>query len=257
MGKYSLAQKVGSDSINSTHIRKFGIRDFYTPEMAGLHLALFQHSILLHKYVPRVAKHFSNHGVSATMYASQWFLTLFSYSLPLEVTFRILDLLFTEGAHVTLMRVSISLLKRNQKVLLQCLDLESILTQLKGLNLIKVYGENHELLIHDVVEVSDLISLDCLETLKRRYVAEDGNFASKVAERELEIMQEQIEALKLRLEETESKIASLKQSNSEMTILNEDLQIELSNLRREKDALELEANILKGMITVPQMIPII
>ena len=54
-------------------IKKFHIRQLFTPDMSGLHLALFQLSLLIRTYIPRLNKHFVKCEITATMFASQWF----------------------------------------------------------------------------------------------------------------------------------------------------------------------------------------
>jgi hypothetical protein len=134
--------------------------------MAGLHLALFQLSVLIHKFIPRLSKHFEKAQVTATMYASQWFLTLFSYSVPLQLVFRFYDLMLTEGIMVILMRVSIALLKRNEKILLEMHDLESILGHLKGNQLLEIYDGDFSMLLEDTITLSRQITIIALEELR-------------------------------------------------------------------------------------------
>jgi hypothetical protein len=49
-------------------------------------------------------------GLESHMYASQWFLTLFSAKFPLYMVFHIIDLFLCDGID-TLFRVALSLLK--------------------------------------------------------------------------------------------------------------------------------------------------
>ena len=51
------------------------------------------------------------------MYASQWFLTLFSAKFPLGLVYRIVDMFLTEGPD-TLFKIAMSLLKLSKKELL-------------------------------------------------------------------------------------------------------------------------------------------
>lgn len=52
---------------------------------------------LLEEFVPDLASRFNELGIVPSMYASQWFLTLFANSLPLPVVARIWDRFFAEG----------------------------------------------------------------------------------------------------------------------------------------------------------------
>lgn len=48
------------------------------------------------EYIPDLYNHFLNVGLEAHMYASQWFLTLFTAKFPLYMVFHIIDLLLCE-----------------------------------------------------------------------------------------------------------------------------------------------------------------
>lgn len=48
------------------------------------------------EYLPDLYSHFLNVGLEAHMYASQWFLTLFTAKFPLYMVFHIIDLLLCE-----------------------------------------------------------------------------------------------------------------------------------------------------------------
>ncbi|CAG2116761.1 unnamed protein product, partial [Medioppia subpectinata] len=64
-------------------------------------------------------------GVEAHMYASQWFLTLFTAKFPLHVVFPILDLFLLDGMD-TIFQVALALLSISKKDLL-ALDFEGVL----------------------------------------------------------------------------------------------------------------------------------
>lgn len=53
-------------------------------------------SLLLQEYVPDLYSHFLDISLEAHMYASQWFLTLFTAKFPLYMVFHIIDLLLCE-----------------------------------------------------------------------------------------------------------------------------------------------------------------
>ena len=46
--------------------------------------------------LPTLADHFETEGVRSSMFASQWFITLFLYRIPHTAVFRMLDVLFLE-----------------------------------------------------------------------------------------------------------------------------------------------------------------
>ncbi|GJP65605.1 hypothetical protein CLOP_g22477 [Closterium sp. NIES-67] len=79
---------------------------------------LFQFDRLLHECLPQLARHMESEGVTPSMYASQWFITVFAYSFPFATTLRIWDVFLFEGMK-TVFRVGLALLKQQQDDLLQ------------------------------------------------------------------------------------------------------------------------------------------
>ncbi|KAJ2960502.1 hypothetical protein NQZ79_g4142 [Umbelopsis isabellina] len=108
----------------------YGLRGHYTPDMEGLQLHLFQYERLLGEQLPHIYNHLQRKGISSTMYASQWFMTLFAYKFPLEVVFRIYDILLSEGVE-SIIRFAIALLRKNEKTILS-LEFEALLHFLKN-----------------------------------------------------------------------------------------------------------------------------
>jgi hypothetical protein len=75
----------------------YQLRGLFTPRMELLQMRLFQFDRLLEEILPRVHEHLDQEGIRSTMYASQWFLTLFSYRFPLDLVYRLLDIIFASG----------------------------------------------------------------------------------------------------------------------------------------------------------------
>ena len=96
----------------------YDMRTMFTLNMEGLQLRLYQFSALLSEHLPMLHAHLSFHSIHAAMYASQWFLSLFAYTYPLPLVLRIYDVVFTEGAPETIMRVAVALLKKNEEKLM-------------------------------------------------------------------------------------------------------------------------------------------
>ncbi|CAM6030308.1 unnamed protein product [Sphagnum balticum] len=86
--------------------------------MEGLYLVglplvqqyLFQFERLVQDLVPKVGKHFENEMINPSMYASQWFITVFSYSFPFSLALRIWDVFLSEGVKIVF-RVGLALLR--------------------------------------------------------------------------------------------------------------------------------------------------
>jgi hypothetical protein len=86
------------------------IPGYYSNELAALQLdgdILFG---LLKKIAPGVYRHLKSQEITPTMYMTEWFLCIFSRSLPWPSVLRIWDMFFCEGVKV-LFRVGLVLLK--------------------------------------------------------------------------------------------------------------------------------------------------
>lgn len=98
--------------------------------MPALQLRLFQFDRLLEDTLPLLHRHLTRHGVKTSMYASQWFMTLFSYRFPLDFVYRVLDSVFAEGIEAVF-RFALALMRRNEDALVG-LGFEGALAYLKG-----------------------------------------------------------------------------------------------------------------------------
>lgn len=123
-------------SLFVTLMKEYGLRDLFCPDMEGLHLLLHQFDCLLEKNLPLLYNHLVSQGVRLLMYASQWFLTFFSYKFPLDIVLRIFDMVITQGIEAIL-RLAVNLMLRNEESLLS-LHFDKLLEFLK-LNLFNIY----------------------------------------------------------------------------------------------------------------------
>ncbi|NXL78642.1 RBG1L protein, partial [Leptocoma aspasia] len=88
----------------------YGLRDLYKNNFEDLHCKFFQLEKLMQEQLPDLHSHFSDLNLEAHMYASQWFLTLFTAKFPLCMVFHIIDLLLCEGMNI-IFHVALALLK--------------------------------------------------------------------------------------------------------------------------------------------------
>lgn len=70
--------RLGRSSLGSVSLQ-YNLRTHYLPEMPGLQLRMFQFERLLEELLPLLHLHFVRKGVKSSMYASTWFLTLFTH----------------------------------------------------------------------------------------------------------------------------------------------------------------------------------
>ncbi|CAD5229473.1 unnamed protein product [Bursaphelenchus okinawaensis] len=103
----------------------YELRDLFKLGFDALHLRFYQLQKLIEYYVPDLYRHFSDNNVETHMYASQWFLTLFTAKFPLQMVFYIIDLFLAEGIN-TIFHVAVALLQDTKSDLLR-LDFEGIL----------------------------------------------------------------------------------------------------------------------------------
>ncbi|XAR62513.1 hypothetical protein NMG60_11017294 [Bertholletia excelsa] len=86
--------------------------------MEGLYLVglplvqqyLFQFDNLVREHLPMLGEHFTQEMINPSMYASQWFITVFSYSFPFHLALRIWDVFLNEGVKI-IFKVGLALLK--------------------------------------------------------------------------------------------------------------------------------------------------
>eukprot|EP00850_Spirogloea_muscicola_P017325 SM000148S01002 [mRNA] locus=s148:51811:54982:+ [translate_table: standard] len=84
---------------------------------------------LMHEHLPRLGAHFDEEMVRPSMYASQWFITIFSYSFPFPTLLRIWDVFLHEGMSIVF-RVGLALLKHCEDDLIR-LPFEELIYSLK------------------------------------------------------------------------------------------------------------------------------
>ncbi|KAJ3088711.1 hypothetical protein HK102_008114 [Quaeritorhiza haematococci] len=227
-----------STKSGSGPLRRYAIRSLFTPQMPGLHLMLYQHTELVKTYMPALHQHFTKHGISATMYGSQWFLTNFTYAFPFPLVFRIFDIMFAEGAVETMLRFSLAILKRNEENLLGEEEMEGILMFLKGDLLYQIYENDPEKVVKDAMAWCDVVDQEALEALKTKHEETKAKGSSDVELQSMRVALKQLRAesnkmmsalqdLGMRNAELEKKHAELLDYKRFATALLEEQRLEL------------------------------
>ncbi|MCI4383472.1 hypothetical protein PGIGA_G00026910 [Pangasianodon gigas] len=103
----------------------YKLRHLYRNNFEDLHCKFYQLERLIQEQLPDLWSHFQDLNLEAHMYASQWFLTLFTAKFPLCMVFHITDLLLCEGLNI-IFNVALALLKTSKEDLLQA-DFEGAL----------------------------------------------------------------------------------------------------------------------------------
>ncbi|AOW01578.1 rab-GTPase-TBC domain-domain-containing protein [Yarrowia lipolytica] len=148
-------------------LENYDLRSMFAADMAGLHLKMFQFESLLEQQLPEIHAHLKSLNIN-TIYASQWFMSLFAVTCPLPMLVRIYDLMFLEGVTETLMRTAMAILKRNKYNILNMTEEEDVLQHLLGRRLWDVYGGDGDLLASDITS-AHLGSPDVLTQLEHEY----------------------------------------------------------------------------------------
>jgi hypothetical protein len=143
----------------------YDLRSCYLPDLGGLHLRIFQFQQLLKTHLPELAAHLDHLNIEP-LYVSQWFLSFFAATCPLPMLLRIYDVILSEGATETLMRVALSLMQRNQKKLMAFTEFEDAMQFLLSRSLWDTYHQHADDMVQDFVSLTGLVSIESLKALE-------------------------------------------------------------------------------------------
>ncbi|CAL8079014.1 unnamed protein product [Calicophoron daubneyi] len=239
----------------------YGVRELFLDDFDGLHMRLYQLNRIIQDQLPDVAKHFKELGLETHMYASQWFLTLFTAKFPLAVVFHIVDLFLSEGM-IFIFKVAFSLMRMARRVLLG-LDFEGVLKYLR-VTLPKRFmtPENSDELL--AAAISAKVSPSRLLKYAKEYNALKAQ--RKAAESPLQALERQVTTLRnqvSRLErENEALASGLMSSKTSMHKQVDKLEDKAEILTHElfasrqdlQDALEEKAHLESEVSQIKQML---
>ncbi|KAI0099955.1 rab-GTPase-TBC domain-containing protein [Nemania sp. FL0031] len=146
----------------------YDMRSCFLPDLSGLHVRIYQFRELLRQNMPALSAHLDDLQVDPA-YVSQWFLSFFAVTCPLPMLFRIYDVIFAEGASETIMRVALSLMRKNQGRILACTELEDVMQLLLSRGLWDCYHYNADEFVDDFVGLSNIVTREKLAQLEQRY----------------------------------------------------------------------------------------
>ncbi|KAK1752123.1 rab GTPase-activating protein 1-like protein [Echria macrotheca] len=149
-------------------MEKYDLRHCFVPDLAGLHVRIYQFRELLRQHLPMLSAHLDELQVEPA-YVSQWFLSFFAVTCPLPMLFRIYDVIFAEGASETIMRVALSLMRKNQARILACTELEDVMQLLLSRGLWDCYHYNADEFVQDFVNLSDVVTRERMAALEQGY----------------------------------------------------------------------------------------
>lgn len=88
---------------------------YYSPDLERLrkHAMIFEW--LLEKYFSKLAKHLSRNDVDPLVYMTNWFLTVFTMTLPWSSVLRVWDMFYCDGVK-TMFRVGLAIMSLVQSM---------------------------------------------------------------------------------------------------------------------------------------------
>lgn len=146
----------------------YDLRSCFLPDLSGLHLRIYQFQQLLSQDLPELTQHLEKLKLEP-LYLSQWFLSFFGVTCPLPMLLRIYDVILVEGASETLMRVALSLMRRNEKRILATTEFEDIMQLLLSRAMWDTYGCNADDLVNDFCGLTNLVTRDALQSLETKF----------------------------------------------------------------------------------------
>lgn len=255
-------------SLFVTLMNKYGLRDLFVHDMAGLHLHLYQFERLLEEFEPALYCHLRRREVRPQLYATQWFLTLFAYRFPLQLVLRIYDLILSEGLESAILKFGIVLMQKNAETLLGMKDMSTLTNFLKE-RLFDVYidkapsansilengffgstaGIDKEVYRADML-VQDAVAIKVTPEMLKQYTVEwkEQQRVEKDRETELHGLKEKVSSLesKVRLLETRAE-----QSDMEHVKMASDLvktKVENENLAEENETYKTKVSELQKIV---------
>ena len=149
-------------------MERYDLRSCYLPDLSGLHLRIYQFQQLLTQHLPELATRLEGLKIEP-LYVSQWFLSFFAVTCPLPMLLRIYDVILSEGATETLMRVALSLMRRNERKLLAFTEFEDAMQFLLSRSLWDTYAQQADDLVSDFTSLTCFVSPESLQSLEAGY----------------------------------------------------------------------------------------
>jgi len=142
-------------------VQKHELAGFFKSTMPSLGPSFYKLFVLMKRYLPKLFDHFLNQRVQPSMYASQWFLTIFSVNFSFEILAKIWDIYLLEGIK-TVYRFGLAVLRIKEKEFLEA-DFEGVMDKIKTM-----YGEiDSETLLKTAFSIK--ITNKILQTISKEF----------------------------------------------------------------------------------------
>ncbi|XP_050712480.1 ecotropic viral integration site 5 ortholog-like isoform X5 [Eriocheir sinensis] len=106
-------------------MQDYRMREMFKPSMAELGLCMYQLECLIQEHLPDLHAHFTSQSFHTSMYASSWFLTVFSTTLQQPLACRMMDCFLVDGVEV-IFRIALACLTLGKEELFT-MDMEGML----------------------------------------------------------------------------------------------------------------------------------
>ncbi|ORY95383.1 rab-GTPase-TBC domain-domain-containing protein [Syncephalastrum racemosum] len=219
-------------------MQRDALREHYTPQGTLLSQRLYQLQGLVGDHLPHIQRHFEAHNVDPAAYASNWFLSLFAYKFPLDLVYRIYDLLLADGIEI-LFKVVLALLEKNQATLLS-LESDRITHFLRN-DILSAYRSSTNQLIRDAHQI---------QLAPKRLLALAKQFQANAAKANTELeamtaLKRQNKALGETVKRLETKLAELNKEHDKVAQELIQSKMEVARIHDENDALRQQSFDLK------------
>ncbi|KAF8252458.1 RabGAP/TBC [Wilcoxina mikolae CBS 423.85] len=210
-------------------MNKYKLRAMFQEKMKGLELRLYQYDRILEDHEPKLAIHLKRQHIESSLYAAQWFLTLFTYKFPLQLVLRVFDLLFSEGLEGPILKFGIILMKQNAEKLLS-LEFDSLGPFLKE-KLFDVYIDPHPS-PSSVMEAGFFGNGGEKEVYRANNLISDA-MTIKISQEVLDTYEHEWEDIERTKRDTEVEIETLRRSNANLQNKVKKLEEQNEELNRE------------------------
>ncbi|XP_033015082.1 carabin [Lacerta agilis] len=142
---------------------------YYSPKMEALLLDSEVFVALLRRVCPKALKHLQKHGVGPLLYMPEWFLCLFTRTLPFPTVLRVWDAFLSEGIKV-LFRVGMLLIRLalgSSEKLRDCTGVVETLEKLRSIPPHLLQEDTFMAEVHDVPISDHDLERECRAQLKK------------------------------------------------------------------------------------------
>lgn len=137
-------------------MKKYEMEGFYLPGLPALKKHFYVLLCLMKKHVPKVYDILYRNDIVPTLYASEWFITLFTREVEFDILVRIFDVFFLEGFKV-IYRFSLAFLKIKQYDIIRSeSELSDLMNEVKR--------------VYDGVQVDELFEEAFKLSISRKYI---------------------------------------------------------------------------------------